>query len=175
VTRGIKLGAQIAAVALVAALLAVLGWRLANDGHTVAKGEAPTFTLPRLDGRGDVRLASLRGKAVVLNFWASWCVPCKQEAGELADGWNRWRAHDVVFLGLDAQDFYGDARKFAKRYDITYPLVHDGSGKVVGDYGVSGFPETFFVDKRGRIVGDHVAGPVSRAILDRNIRLALTS
>jgi cytochrome c biogenesis protein CcmG/thiol:disulfide interchange protein DsbE len=175
VTRPLKLGAQVAAVALVAALLAVLAWRLAHDGHTVAKGSAPTFTLPRLDGHGDVRLASLRGKAVVLNFWASWCVPCKQEARELEGGWSRWRSKGVVFLGLDAQDFYGDARKFAKRYEITYLLVHDGSGKVVGDYGVSGFPETFFVDRRGRIVGDHVAGPVSRQILDRNIRLALRS
>jgi cytochrome c biogenesis protein CcmG, thiol:disulfide interchange protein DsbE len=175
VTRPLKLGAQVAAVALVAALLAVLGWRLANDGHTVAKGPAPGFTLPRLDGRGDLRLASLRGKAVVLNFWASWCVPCKEEAKQLQGGWQRWRSHGVVFLGLDAQDFYGDARKFARRYELTYPLVHDGSGKVVGDYGVSGFPETFFVDRRGRIVGDHVAGPVSRKILDRNIRLALRS
>jgi cytochrome c biogenesis protein CcmG, thiol:disulfide interchange protein DsbE len=175
VTRRLKLGAQAAAVALVAALLAVLGWRLAHDGRTVAKGAAPSFTLPRLDGRGHLQLASLRGKAVVLNFWASWCVPCKQEAPELQSGWQRWRSRGVVFLGLDAQDFYGDARKFAKHHDITYPLVHDGSGKVVGDYGVSGFPETFFVDRRGRIVGDHVAGPVSRKLLDRNIRLALRS
>jgi len=80
-----------------------------------------------------------------------------------------------VFVGVDAQDFSGDARKFGKHYEITYPLVHDGSGKVVGDYGVVGFPETFFVDRNGHIVGDHVDGPVSNELLDRNIRLALRS
>ena len=173
--RPLKLGAQVVAVGVVAGLLALLAWRLAHDDHTVAKGAAPHFTLPRLDGHGELGLASLRGKAVVLNFWASWCVPCKQEAPELEAAWKRWRAHGVVVLGIDAQDFYGDARKFGKRYELTYPLLHDGSGKVIGDYGVSGFPETFFVDRRGRIVGDHVDGPVSHELLDRNIRLALRS
>src|SRR5712691_3023516 len=146
--RPLKLTAQALGLGLVAALLAVLGWRLAN-GNAVAKGPAPRFTLPRLDGHGDLGLAAFRGKAVVLNFWASWCIPCKQEAPNLEAAWRRWRPHGVVFVGVDAQDFYGDARQFGKRYEITYPLVRDGSGKVVGDYGVSGFPETFFVDRRG--------------------------
>jgi cytochrome c biogenesis protein CcmG/thiol:disulfide interchange protein DsbE len=172
--RALKLTAQALALGLVAALLALLGWRLAHR-HSVAKGAAPHFTLPRLDGRGDVQLASFRGKAVVVNFWASWCVPCKQEAPELEAGWQRWRAHGVVFVGVDAQDFSGDARKFGEKFDLTYPLVHDGSGKVIGDYGVTGFPETFFVDKSGHIVGDHVDGPVSRELLDHNIQLALRS
>jgi cytochrome c biogenesis protein CcmG/thiol:disulfide interchange protein DsbE len=174
-TRRLKLTGQLGAVALVAALLAVLGWRLAHSGTKVAKGPAPRFTLPRLDGRGDVQLASLRGKAVVLNFWASWCIPCKQEAPQLERAWQRWRAQGVVVLGVDAQDFSGDAKRFRDRYGLTYPLLRDGPGKTLGDYGVIGFPETFFVDRTGRIVGDHVAGPVSRQKLDRNIRRALRS
>jgi cytochrome c biogenesis protein CcmG, thiol:disulfide interchange protein DsbE len=171
--RPLKLGLQALAVGLVAALLAVLGWRLADNKASAAKGSAPPFTLPRLSGGGTLDLASYRGKAVVLNFWASWCVPCKQEAPELEAAWRRWRSRGVVFIGIDAQDFYGDAREFAKKHGLTYPLAHDGPGKVVGAYGVVGFPETFFVDRRGRIVGDHVAGPVSREKLERNIRLAL--
>jgi cytochrome c biogenesis protein CcmG/thiol:disulfide interchange protein DsbE len=172
--RPLKLTAQVLALGLVTALLALLGWRLAHR-HSTAEGPAPGFTLPRLDGQGDVQLASFRGKAIVLNFWASWCGPCKEEAPNLEAAWRRWRAQGVVFVGVDAQDFKGDAQKFGDRFDLTYPLVHDGSGKVVGDYGVKGFPETFFVDRTGKIVGDHVNGPVSRELLDRNIRLALRS
>jgi cytochrome c biogenesis protein CcmG/thiol:disulfide interchange protein DsbE len=174
-TRRLKLAGQLGAVTLVAALLAVLGWRLVSNKASAAKGPAPGFTLPRLDGTGKLRLAAYRGKAVVLNFWASWCIPCKQEAAQLEAAWTRWQRQGVVVLGIDAQDFYGDARAFARRHEITYPLVHDGPGKVVGNYGVTGFPETFFIDRRGHIVGEHVSGPVSRAKLDRNIRIALRS
>jgi cytochrome c biogenesis protein CcmG/thiol:disulfide interchange protein DsbE len=172
--RPLKLTAQALALGLVAALLALLGWRLTHSGHRLTKGPAPGFSLPRLDGDGSVQLASFRGKAVVLNFWASWCVPCKQEAPDLQAAWQRWRSRGVVFVGVDSQDFYGDARKFGKQFELTYPLVHDGSGQVKGAYGVTGFPETFFVDRRGRIVGNHV-GPVSTESLDAQIRAALSS
>ena len=173
--RALKLTAQALALGLVAALLALLGWRLSHDGQSPAKGPAPRFSLPRLDGSGDVELSAFRGKAVVLNFWASWCYPCKREAPELEAAWKRWRERGVVVVGVDARDFSGDAKKFGEKFDLTYPLVHDGSGTVIGDYGVTGFPETFFVDRSGHIVGDHVDGPVSRELLDRNIQLALRS
>jgi cytochrome c biogenesis protein CcmG/thiol:disulfide interchange protein DsbE len=173
--RPLRLSAQAAAVALVAALVAVFVWKLAHDGSAATKGPAPRFNLPRLDGGGEVGLASLRGKAVVLNFWASWCIPCKKEAPQLERAWQRWRSRGLVVVGVDAQDFKGDARRFKERYGITYPLLRDGPGKVVGDYGVTGFPETFFVDRRGHIVGEHVAGAISRDRLERNIRVALRS
>jgi cytochrome c biogenesis protein CcmG, thiol:disulfide interchange protein DsbE len=174
VPRALKLTAQALALGLVAALLALLGWRLTHSGHRVTSGPAPGFELPRLDGQGDVRLAALRGKAVVLNFWASWCYPCKQEAPQLEAAWKRWRERGVVVVGVDAKDFSGDAEKFGQKFQLTYPLVHDSSGQVIGDYGVTGFPETFFVDRQGRIVGNHV-GPVSTESLDAQIRSALSS
>jgi cytochrome c biogenesis protein CcmG/thiol:disulfide interchange protein DsbE len=175
VARPLKLGLQAASVALVAGLLALLVYKLATDRTSAAKGAAPNFTLPRLDADGHLQLASLRGKAVVLNFWASWCHPCKQEAPELQAAAQRWQGKDVVVLGIDAQDFSGDAKTFMRKYDVRYPVVRDGSGQVVGRYGVQGFPETFFVDREGRIVGEHVQGPVSRDVLERNIRRALES
>ena len=175
-SRTVKLGLQGVAVAAVAGLLALLIWRLAHQPH-VPKGAAPNFTLRRLDAGGDLQLASLRGRAVVLNFWASWCVPCKQEAPLLEAAWRRWRNRGVVVVGIDSQDFTGDARRFARRYGVTYPLVHDGPGKTKDDYGVTGFPETFFVNRHGRLVG-HVPGALAKnqsSVLNAGIRRALES
>jgi cytochrome c biogenesis protein CcmG, thiol:disulfide interchange protein DsbE len=173
-TRQLKLGAQALAVTAVAALLALLIWKIAHQ-PSVPKGSAPDFTLPRLDRNGEMRLAALRGKAVVLNFWASWCVPCKEEAPLLQAAAKRWNGRGVVVVGIDSQDFKGDARRFARRYGVTYPIVHDGPGKTRDSYGVTGFPETFFVDREGKLVGDHVQGPVTAQKLNDNIRRAVAT
>ena len=180
-TGKLKLGGQIVAVGTVVALLGLLVWKLATDeGSAVAKAldegkpiAAPDFALPRLDQEGELRLSSLRGKAVVINFWASWCEPCKEEAPVLEAAWKKYRSRGLVVIGVDAQDFERDARRFMRRYGVTYPVVHDGPGKTLGDFGLTGFPETFFVDRRGRIVGERVAGAVEREQLERNIELAL--
>lgn len=87
--------------------------------------------------------------------------------------WHRWRGKGVVFLGVDAQDFESDARRFVRAHGVTYPNVHDGPGDTSARYGVSGFPETWFVDRRGQLVVDHVAGPVGAARIDRDLRRAL--
>ena len=118
----LKLGAQALAVGLVALLLALLVWKLAKgNGKEAALGKsAPNFTLSRIDKTGSLQLASLRGKVVVLNFWASWCYPCKQEAPALAAASKRWPGR-VVVLGVDVNDFAGDARKFARKYGLQLP------------------------------------------------------
>lgn len=180
-TGRLKLGAQAVAVAAVAALLGLLVWKVAFGADAevtsaLRSGEtppAPEFTLERLDGEGELSLASLRGKAVVLNFWASWCGPCREEMPLLQDGWERWRDRDVVFVGIDVKDFRGDARDFLAEYGVTYPNVFDGKGWTVGRYGVTGFPETYFVDADGDVVY-RIAGPVLEdEDLDEGIERAL--
>jgi cytochrome c biogenesis protein CcmG/thiol:disulfide interchange protein DsbE len=168
-----KLVAQGIAVVGVVALLGLLVWKVAFEdsggaAERLARGEtppAPAFTLERLDTEGTLSLASLRGKAVVLNFWASWCIPCKDEAPLLEEAWQQHRDRGLVVLGVDAQDFKGDARKFMARYGLTYPIVHDGKGSTLGSYGITGFPETFFVDRQGNLVGERLVGGLD---LERN-------
>ena len=183
--RRVKIVLQAAAVSVVALLIALLGWQVTSEEGTggaaaaIADGRTPTapdFELELLDGNGRLRLSSLEGeKVVVLNFWASWCLPCKDEAGVLQAGWERWRNRGVLFVGVDAQDFKSDARGFIERYSTTYPHVYDGRGSTLGRFGVTGFPETYFVDRRGRLVGERVQGPVTTEQLDQNIELALAS
>jgi cytochrome c biogenesis protein CcmG/thiol:disulfide interchange protein DsbE len=177
-----KLILQMAAVSVVALLISLFAWQLATKeqarGLTSAleRGEtppAPDFTLARLAGDGEISLASLRGKAVVLNFWASWCEPCKEESPRLESAWRRYRDRGVVFVGIDVNDFKGDARKFVERYGLTYPILHDGQGSTIGRYGVTGFPETWFEGRNGNLVGARVQGPVNDSELDEYIRRAL--
>jgi cytochrome c biogenesis protein CcmG/thiol:disulfide interchange protein DsbE len=171
----LKLGAQALAVGLVVLLLALLVWKLAQgSGKEAAVGKAaPDFTLKRIDEPGTLQLASLRGKVVVLNFWASWCYPCKQEAPALAAAAKRWPGQ-VVVLGVDVNDFAGDARKFASKYGLDYPLVHDNHNVTSPKYGLTGLPETFFIDRNGKLVG-HVAAAIDAADLRDGVEQALKS
>lgn len=179
-----RVGQAIALVG-VAALLGLLVWKVAfgrEDGaaDALARGvlvEAPDFTLDRLDGPGQLSMADLRGKAVVVNFWASWCVPCRDEAPVLQQTYERYRGRGLVVLGIDVNDFREDARRFLRRYGITYPTVYDGKGSTVGRWGVRAFPETFFVDRTGTLVGERIAGAVdierNRETFERGVALAL--
>jgi cytochrome c biogenesis protein CcmG/thiol:disulfide interchange protein DsbE len=176
-----KLVLQLGAVCVIGLLIALLGWRVASrsEAQNIAlkaeKGEkpaAPDFELPRLDGQGEITLSSYRGKAVVLNFWASWCLPCRDEAPLLQEAWERYDDRGLVVLGVDAQDFVGDARRFVERFELTYPNVHDKNGSTLGRFGIAGFPETMFIDAQGRIVA-YVAGPVTAETLGSSIELAL--
>jgi cytochrome c biogenesis protein CcmG/thiol:disulfide interchange protein DsbE len=157
------------AVGLVVLLFGLLVWKLVSDeagdlARKAGRGEkpqAPDFTLERLDEDGTLALASLRGKAVAVNFWASWCIPCKEEAPILERVWTENRAKGLVVLGLDAKDFREDAQRFMRRYELTYPVVFDGPGKTLTSYGVTGFPETFVLDRRGRVVEAFIGAIVS--------------
>jgi cytochrome c biogenesis protein CcmG, thiol:disulfide interchange protein DsbE len=167
----------------VLALLGLLVWSVAHrhgPGVAVAvdKGEtvlAPKLDLPRLDAPGRLSLASLRGKVVVVNFWQSSCLPCKQEAKVLASAASYWQRRGVVFVGVDSLDLKSTGRAYMKRYEVNYPNVRDALGSTYPNWGVTGTPETFFIDRRGRVVPPHIIGQASRQDLDQGIRHALRS
>ena len=121
------------------------------------------------DGRVD--LTELRGTPVVLNFWASWCIPCREEAPILESEWRRARAAGVLFVGLDMQDVTEDARDFISEFDITYLNVRDQRKDVARRWGVTGIPETFFITRDGKVVG-HVIGAVTPEQVRRGIAAA---
>lgn len=187
--------AQLAALALVAALFALLVWKVAYGSSgaglvaAIKKGQqpaAPSFDLPVIWSRPGiwparvrpaladdrVQLDELRGTPVVLNFWASWCIPCKEEAPFLAAA---ARAHrrEVAFLGVDIQDFTSDAHRFLRKLDVPYSSVRETGDKIHTAYGLTGVPETYYIDGRGRIVA-HARGAVSREELERDIALLLS-
>jgi cytochrome c biogenesis protein CcmG, thiol:disulfide interchange protein DsbE len=160
--RSARLTLQGLAVALVVGLLALLVWRVAHDGgkgvsQLLADGKqpaAPLFDLKRLDGQGRIDLAKVRGKKpIVLDFWASWCVPCIYESKRL-EAARKSYGDRVEFIGVDTKDFSGDARRWQREHGITYPSVHDGSGSVLTKWGGLPLPKIFFVDRRGRVIGE---------------------
>jgi cytochrome c biogenesis protein CcmG, thiol:disulfide interchange protein DsbE len=118
---------------------------------------APLFTAPRLDGNGTVSLSEFQGTPVLLNFWASWCEPCRDEASLFRRSAQQYRGL-VSFVGVDVKDSRSDAIAFARRHGLDYTLVRD-SGVVAPRYGLTGQPETFFIDSSGVIV-EHIPGPV---------------
>lgn len=119
---------------------------------------APDFQLTTYDGQS-VHLASYRGKVVVVNFWASWCVPCKDEQPVLESLWKRYQDRGVVFLGVDIQDTQHDGLAFIRQFGASYPMAPDPTGAVSISYGVVGMPETYIVSREGTIARK-IVGPV---------------
>ena len=132
---------------------------------------APDFRL-KVFGGGEISLAELKGKPVIVNFWASWCYPaCYEEAPLVEATWRKYKSQGLVMLGVVIQDKEPNAREFMRRFNYTFPNGPDPGSKISIDFGVYGVPETFFIDANGKIVDKHV-GPLDPATLQAKLRLA---
>ena len=137
---------------LVIGLFALLAWRLTHQPARPKYGQAaPSFALPLLNGVGSLSLRALRGRPVVVNFWSSTCVPCKAEASALERLYLNHRQSGLIVVGVDPEDFKSDARRFITQHHITYPNVRDTGENVATRYGIEGTPETFLIDREGRV------------------------
>lgn len=158
------------AVLAVLAFVGLLTYGLISKGSSgVEVGDvAPAPALPRLEGGGDGSLTEYKGRWVLVNFWASWCIPCRQEAPLLEEFQQRHHAQDFTVLGIDSRDLSDDGLNFVHRYGLSYPQLRDGNGDTAHDYGTTGVPESFLISPAGR-VRLHLVGPVYRKYLDREV------
>lgn len=169
--------APIAIVCVLLALIALLAYGLAQNepdrgvDEALARGErspAPAFELPKLGGGGSTSLADYRGQVVVLNFWASWCKPCQDESPLLERWHRRIRGRGATVLGVDILDVTGRAQDFIHEYGLSYPMLKDKDGAGLDKFGVVAYPETFVIDRQGRIAAV-ARGPVDDAFMRRNV------
>ncbi len=135
---------------------------------------APDFTLKTMNGKTQtLHLADFKGKSVILNFWASWCTACNEEAPFLQKTWPKLQSQGVVFIGIGGPEPSGDALKFLQKYGITYPNVHDtGDGSTAINYGVTGFPETVFINRDGVIVAKWIEPLTQQGLQLEMVKLA---
>ncbi len=157
-------------VVLIGFLFKGLDFRPKQIPSVLVGKPAPDFTASWILGREAMatnaatsfNLSDLKGKKVILNFWASWCVSCREEAVELQQFWEAQKDSGVLVVGVAVQDTTEDALRFANHYGKRYPLGLDTDGSAAINYGVTGVPETFFISREGMIV-DKIIGPVDRA------------
>jgi len=159
---------RIAIVVAMLGLVVTLALAFRRDPHDIRTGTigkpAPAFTAERLDGGGTLSLSDYTGKVVVVNFFASWCLPCTQENPALVRVYERYRGSDVVMLGVVYQESRDSALSYVKRMGISWPALADDDGRVALSYGVFGPPETFFIGPDGVIAGRHI-GPIDEGTL----------
>lgn len=184
-TRRRRLAIWIPVFGTLLALLALLGWGLlrqqegtpgviTNDGPSavaVLTRPASDFTLPlyeEFDGQAEFRLADYRGKVVVVNFWASWCLPCREEAPALEQAWRAVGGQDVVFVGINTWDSERNALDYLQEFGITFPNAIDKRGKTAVEYGMMGIPETYFLTPDG-MVSHKIIGAVNQSALMQGI------
>jgi cytochrome c biogenesis protein CcmG/thiol:disulfide interchange protein DsbE len=158
-SRAVRLW-QVLFVAILVAFVGLLALRLyqTNASEQRADGEAPPFTFTTFDGQ-TISLDDLRGQGVVLNFWASWCDPCREEAALLEQTWRREQDNGIVFIGLDYLDQEPAAKAYLAEYGVSYPNGPDLQSQAARRYGIKGVPETFFIAPDGKIV-QTVIGPI---------------
>lgn len=163
VSRRRPLG-RYAILAVAAGFVALLAYGLMISGdRRVTSGQAPDFTLTSFEGE-TYRLSDLRGQVVVLNFWATWCVSCKDEADDIERVWRQYRDRGVLVLGVNYLDQEPLNRQWIENYNITYPNGPDIQGRIYNAYGVQGLPETFIVDRQGQVAKVFI-GPLTEAQL----------
>ncbi|HEY6540046.1 MAG TPA: TlpA family protein disulfide reductase [Ktedonobacteraceae bacterium] len=165
-----------------AALLAFLLTQLLTPATTPASDPivghpAQGFSLAVLGpatGKGLLSLSDFKGKAIVLNFWASWCAPCKEELPLLESTWKGMQAQgkDVIFLGIDYQESNSAAASFLQQNGVTYPAVLDASGSVASKYGITSLPDTFFINRNGTVVSKALRELTSQTLAS-NLQLIL--
>jgi len=142
--------------------LAVAGW--AN----LTPPSAPDFDLETLDG-SRLQMASLRGRVVLLNFWASWCAPCREEMPDLETAYQRYRDNGFIVVGVNVAESARQARDFATEFDVTFPIVLDGDAATANQLGISGLPVSLLVDGSGEIVYRHI-GRIPLITLEAKLR-----
>jgi cytochrome c biogenesis protein CcmG/thiol:disulfide interchange protein DsbE len=168
----------IAVVCAALALFGLLGYGLVSNEpdaaieESLARGQrppAPELRLPRLSGPGRAGLADYRGRVVVLNFWASWCEPCRAESPLLQRWHERISRRGATVLGVDVLDVSSDAREFVREYRLTYPMLRDRDGDSQAEFGVVAYPETVVIDRQGRIAALE-RGPVDERWLREHVQ-----
>lgn len=152
------------------AIVGLLVFGLVNKGTSgLTVGDtAPVEPLPRLEGGGSESLADYRGRWVLVNFWASWCLPCRDEAPALERFQRQHGGPGFTVLGIDSRDLSSDGLAFVEEYGLSYPQLRDGDGDAAKDYGTTGVPENFLVDPRGK-VRLLVRGPISEEQLREEV------
>jgi cytochrome c biogenesis protein CcmG/thiol:disulfide interchange protein DsbE len=144
------------------AVIGLLVWATFTRGSAPQPGDAaPTFAAERLDGSGSLSLGDFEGKPLVINFWASWCLPCEEEAPLFSSMAQRYDG-EVSFLGVNIKDARSDAEEFERRFDVSYPSVRDEGRTIEDSYGLTGQPETFLIAADGTIY-EHIPGAVTDA------------
>jgi cytochrome c biogenesis protein CcmG, thiol:disulfide interchange protein DsbE len=161
---------SIIAVVVAVAVVALLVFGLLSKGNARIKvGEVgPSPQLPKLTGGGDGSLKEYRGKWVLVNFWASWCEPCRGEAPALSQFQKEHGGKTFTVVGIDTQDISDDGAKFAREFGLSYPLLHDGNGDDSHNWGTTGVPENFLLEPNGRVAWE-TAGPVDEKLLSENV------
>ncbi len=161
-------GVRFFSVLLVVGLIALLAWGLVQASkEPLEDGMAPDFTLTSFDGR-TYTLSELRGQVVIINFWASWCPPCREEAAYLESTWRKYQDKGVIFIGVDYADAEKPALAYIDEFDITYFNGPDLGTRISQKYNIKGVPETYYVAKDGSLKGNQI-GPLFPPKLDNRI------
>lgn len=165
--KGLSIGSIVLLVGLIA-VAAVIGFALARQNQAQpTAGRAPDFTITTFDG-DEMTLSELRGNIVIVNFWASWCGPCRDEAPALQAVWEKYRDDGVIILGVAYVDSESGSRAFIEEYSLTYPNGPDVGTRISDDYNIRGVPETFIIDQNGE-VAEFIYAQVTEADLSATI------